>query len=251
MAMLRIELIRVLGYIWAVFGAYWLGFGLVRGGQADSGGRGDRRLRIAILAITFVLLFAGRHAIPPALLIVLGVAWGALGLYWVAPSSAAQSGEFRFYRALRLLVLAVTFALLFWDRTGIGVLGGRFAPESPDLEIAGLVAALCGLALALWARIHLGRHWSDKVQVKVDHRLIRTGPYAFLRHPIYSGVLLGVAGTALVVGEWRGVLAFVILLVNYIIKAKREDRILAGAFADFVDHKRQAGFLLPNFRRRS
>jgi protein-S-isoprenylcysteine O-methyltransferase Ste14 len=63
--------------------------------------------------------------------------------------------------------------------------------------------------------------------------------------------LLGVAGTALVVGEWRGVLAFVILLVNYIIKAKREDRILAGAFADFVDHKRQAGFLLPNFRRRS
>lgn len=248
--MFRIELIRALGYIWAAFGAYWMGFSMAGRSQADPADQGKRRLRIAILAITFVLLFEERHAIPPAWLIVLGFAWGATGLYWVTPTTAAQSGEFRFYRALRLLVLAATYALLFWDRTAIGVLGERFAPDSATLEIAGFVLALCGIALALWARINLGQYWSDKVELRVDHQLIRTGPYAYLRHPIYSGVLLGVAGTALVVGEWRGVLGFLILLVNYIIKARREDRILAGAFADFDDHKRQAGFLLPNFRRR-
>ena len=246
----RIELIQALGYIWAAFGAYWMGFGMLRHSQADSADQGKRRLRIAILAITFVALFEERHAISPPWLIVLGVAWGATGLYWVTPKTAAQSGEFRFYRALRLLVLAATFALLFWERTAIGVLGIRFTPETPLVEIAGFVIALCGIALALWARINLGRYWSDKVELKVDHQLIRRGPYAHLRHPIYSGVLLGVAGTALLVGEWRAVLAFVILLVNYVIKAKREDRILAGAFAEFDDHKRQAGFLLPNFRRR-
>jgi protein-S-isoprenylcysteine O-methyltransferase Ste14 len=59
-------------------------------------------------------------------------------------------------------------------------------------------------------------------------------------------VLLGVCGTALVVGEWRGVLAFFLLLTNYAVKAKREEKILAGAFAEnFADHKRRAGFLLP------
>jgi protein-S-isoprenylcysteine O-methyltransferase Ste14 len=106
------------------------------------------------------------------------------------------------------------------------------------------------MALAMWARIHLGQFWSDKVVLKVDHQLIRTGPYASLRHPIYSGVLLGVAGTAVLLGEWRGVLAFIILLTNYWVKAKREDQILAGAFpSTFSDHKNQAGFLLPRLRR--
>jgi protein-S-isoprenylcysteine O-methyltransferase Ste14 len=98
----------------------------------------------------------------------------------------------------------------------------------------------------MWARISLGQYWSDKVVLKVDHQLIRSGPYARMRHPIYSGVLLGVAGSALVINEWRGVLAFVLLLTNYAIKANREDKILAGAFAeDFNEHKRRAGFLLP------
>jgi protein-S-isoprenylcysteine O-methyltransferase Ste14 len=72
-----------------------------------------------------------------------------------------------------------------------------------------------------------------------------------MRHPIYSGVLLGVLGTALVVGQWRGVLAFLLLLSNYAIKAKTEDRILGGRFgAEFQEHVRRGGFLLPRFRRR-
>jgi protein-S-isoprenylcysteine O-methyltransferase Ste14 len=69
-----------------------------------------------------------------------------------------------------------------------------------------------------------------------------------MRHPIYSGVLLGVAGTALVLGEVRGVVAFVMLLVNYSIKAKREERILGHKFGEeFEFHRKQTGFLLPKF----
>jgi protein-S-isoprenylcysteine O-methyltransferase Ste14 len=113
----------------------------------------------------------------------------------------------------------------------------------------GFVLALAGITLALWARLHLGRNWSDKVVLKVDHELIRSGPYAYLRHPIYSGVLLGVAGTAIVVGEWRGVIAFCMLLVNYSIKARREEKILSVQFGEaFELHKRDAGFLLPKLR---
>ena len=88
--------------------------------------------------------------------------------------------------------------------------------------------------------------WSDKVALKVDHRLIRSGPYAFLRHPIYSGVLLGVLGSALAIGEWRGVVVLVVMTANYWVKAQREDRILSARFGDsFTDYKRHAGFLLP------
>jgi protein-S-isoprenylcysteine O-methyltransferase Ste14 len=131
-------------------------------------------------------------------------------------------------------------------------LGSGFLPHRPVLGYIGFVLALAGIALAMWARIHLGQFWSDKVVLKVDHQLIRTGPYRHLRHPIYSGMLLAVGATALVLGEWRGVAAFLILLVNYWMKARREDRMLADRFREsFAEHERRAGFLLPKFERRA
>lgn len=188
-----------------------------------------------------------------ALLHVLGWIWAVFGVYWFAAGwsrKAEQTSESPVYRILRLAILAATFTLLFARWTAIGVLGKHFLPTTPSIEYVGFVLAAAGISLAVWARVHLGQFWSDKVVLMVDHQLIRTGPYVFLRHPIYSGVLLGVVGTAILLGEWRGVLAFFILLTNYWIKAKREDRILAGAFpSTFTDHKNRAGFLLPRLRR--
>ena len=183
------------------------------------------------------------------LLHVLGWIWAVFGMYWIAAArrrKAEQTSELSLYRLIRILLLVVTFALLFSPRARVGPLSRRFLPPLPIIAYIGFALAVAGMGIAVWARIHLGQYWSDKVVLKVDHQLISSGPYARMRHPIYSGVLLGVAGTALVVGEWRGVVAFFLLLPNYAVKAKREDKILAGAFAeDFADHKRRAGFLLP------
>jgi protein-S-isoprenylcysteine O-methyltransferase Ste14 len=180
---------------------------------------------------------------------VLEWAWIAFGLYWVFAArrvQAARTTESATYRVFRLLLLTITFTLLFAKWTAIGFLGRSFLSRAQPLAYIGLIAALAGLSIAIWARISLGRYWSDKIVLKVDHQLVRSGPYARMRHPIYSGVLLGVAGSALVVDEWRAVLAFLLLLTNYMVKAKREDKILAGAFAqDFIEHRRRAGFLLP------
>ncbi len=189
------------------------------------------------------------------LLRVLSYIWAAFGIYWLTAGlkgKAAQTQESPRYRLLRLGILAITFALLFWGRAAFGFLGRRFVFESRIVSYAAFSLALAGLAVAVWARVHLGQYWSDKVVLKVDHQLIRSGPYAYMRHPIYSGVLLGVAGTALLLGELRGVLALAILLSNYIIKAKREETILAAQFGDqFQQHMKSAGFLFPRFRARN
>jgi protein-S-isoprenylcysteine O-methyltransferase Ste14 len=189
------------------------------------------------------------------LLDAIGYIWAAFGVYWVAvgiKSKESQTHESPAYRFLRLGILALVFALLFWGRTSIGILGRRFVPASEWISFVGFAAALAGLGVALWARVHLGQYWSDKVVLKVDHQLIRSGPYAHMRHPIYSGVLLAVLGTALVGGEWRGLLAFGVLLINYSIKAKKEDQILSRQFGEaFREHESQAGFLLPHFKARS
>lgn len=192
-----------------------------------------------------------------SLLTILGYLWSGFGLYWLAAATRGKSGgagaapqtpEPHLFRVVRLSVLATTFALLFWQRLAIGFLGQRFVSDVPALDYAGFVATLVGLGIATWARIHLGRNWSDKVVIQAGHQLIRTGPYARLRHPIYTGVLLGVLGTAVVLGEWRGVIAFVLLLTNYAIKARKEDRVLAESFGEqFQEHRRRAGFLLPRF----
>lgn len=175
--------------------------------------------------------------------------WVTFGAYWLIVSrrgKAAQTSESPVYRILRLLLLVITFTLLFEQWTAVGFLGRNFLPRTQSLSYSGFGLALAGLAIAMWARISLGEYWSDQIALKVDHQLVRTGPYARMRHPIYSGVLLGVAGGALLVDEWRGVLAFLLLLTNYIVKAKREDKILSGAFpTEFTSHKKSAGFLLP------
>jgi protein-S-isoprenylcysteine O-methyltransferase Ste14 len=175
--------------------------------------------------------------------------WGVLGLYWLVTMLGTKKialNESSWLRVFRLAILALMLTLLMTDWLRIGPLGWRFIPRHSEIIWIGVALAVVGTALAIWARWNLGRNWSDKVVLKVDHELISSGPYRYLRHPIYTGVLLAVAGTALTIGEWRGVAALVLLGTNYYIKATREEKILATNFGEaFAEHKRRTGFFLP------
>lgn len=189
------------------------------------------------------------------LLKVSALIWAIFGAYWLlsAARSHKQSAEPTrsepaIYRPLRISLLIVSFMLMFWSRAVFGILGARFVPGNTALVLTSFALFLIGLGIAVWARIHLGQYWSDKVMLQAGHRLVRSGPYLHMRHPIYSGVLLGIAGTALILGEWRGLLAFGLMLINYSIKALREEKILSAQFgAEFEEHKAHSGFLLPRF----
>jgi len=187
---------------------------------------------------------------------ILNLLWVVFGVYWFASAFRTASRGKRIatdeasrWRWARLAILAVTFVLLLSSSLSIGPLGWRFVPHSAEVAWLGVAITVAGIALAAWARQSLGENWSDKIVLKVDHQLVRNGPYAYLRHPIYSGVLLGIAGTALAVGEVRGILALVLLGSSYWVKAIREEKVLVSQFGDaFEDYRRSAGFLIPRLR---
>jgi protein-S-isoprenylcysteine O-methyltransferase Ste14 len=107
--------------------------------------------------------------------------------------------------------------------------GGGLAVHSPVLGVIGAVLFACGLALAIWARIHLGRNWGMPMTQRVEPELVTSGPYRFVRHPIYSGLLLGVVGTALAT-NFLGLAIAVILCAYFYYAATVEEKNLVVAF---------------------
>ena len=160
-----------------------------------------------------------------------------------------RSSESFFSRYSVMLVLVTGFVLIFDRGAGIGILGCRFLPHNLGSEVAGIILTWMGIGLAIWARVQLGQNWSGRVTIKQGHELIRSGPYAHLRHPIYSGLLLALAGSVLQIAEWRCLLGMVLVLAGFALKAKKEEKMLRLEFgARFQDHCAHTGFLLPRFR---
>jgi protein-S-isoprenylcysteine O-methyltransferase Ste14 len=151
-------------------------------------------------------------------------------------------------RSVFLFLEISGFVLLFTSRGDIGVLGHPVVPRTYTGAITGVALTWMGLALALWARWHLGQFWSASVALKEDHKLIRTGPYARLRHPIYSGIGLAAVGGALAIDEWHCVAGVGLIVLGYWMKARKEEALLAAQFGEaFKEHCRHTGFLIPKF----
>ena len=105
---------------------------------------------------------------------------------------------------LIIIVLTALVAVLLAFRGEPVFASARFLPQTMIAYWIGLFMVVVGLAFAVWARRHPGRNWSGMVTVKEDHELIRTGPYAMVRHPIYTGLLFAILGTAVAIGDWHG-----------------------------------------------
>jgi protein-S-isoprenylcysteine O-methyltransferase Ste14 len=171
--------------------------------------------------------------------------WVLFSVYWEVAArngSKAERSESGFSRTIH--VLLVNLALLFIAAPIYGL--DRMLPASPVLMSAGLAVEAAGVALAVWARRHLGRHWSGVITIKVGHELIRTGPYRLLRHPIYTGLLVMYAGLLLVTGEWLGLIGLVLAALAYWRKIRLEERNLNVAFgADYDAYRRDTWALVP------
>jgi protein-S-isoprenylcysteine O-methyltransferase Ste14 len=178
--------------------------------------------------------------------------WIVFVVYWAVGALKTRRTERTESFASRYGILFIEiagFVLLFSDDAEIGILGQRVIPHTGDLRLAGVTLTWAGIALALWARWHLGQYWSARITIKEDHKLIRTGPYASLRHPIYSGLDLAAIGSAVAIDRWRCVAGVCLIILGYWIKARREEAMLTAQFgAEFQEHCRHTGFLFPRFQ---
>ena len=145
-------------------------------------------------------------------------------------------------------VLAGSY-LLITDNPVFGGAGGRILPRNLALDASAIILTTAGIAFAVWARFYLGGNWSGAVSVKVGHELIRTGPYAWVRHPIYSGLLVALFGTALARAKPVGFLAVALFSTGFWIKSRMEEEFMRKTFgADYLEYTRETGALFPKIR---
>jgi protein-S-isoprenylcysteine O-methyltransferase Ste14 len=177
------------------------------------------------------------------------VVWWSWAAYWYVSGLSASAPKRVQGRGPRLVYLGemvFSFALLACPPLGIGWLGLRIVPRTEALFVSGASLLVAGLAFAIWARAHLGQHWSGNVTLKAGHRLIRTGPYAIVRHPIYTGLLLAMLGTAVAVDQVRGILAVLIALQANVRKLRLEERWLTEEFGgEYERYRREVKALVP------
>jgi protein-S-isoprenylcysteine O-methyltransferase Ste14 len=169
-------------------------------------------------------------------------AWAAFWVYWLISAVGVKEGSSRSLRARPVGLLIIVLGGL-----AIRVLKGSnsLAVHSPALEAVGVIVFLSGLALAVWARVHLGGNWGMPMTRKADPELVTSGPYRWVRHPIYSGILLGLVGTALAV-NLDLLIAFAVALAYFAYSATVEERTLAAAFPDtYPNYRAQTKMLIP------
>jgi protein-S-isoprenylcysteine O-methyltransferase Ste14 len=176
-------------------------------------------------------------------------AWLVFGAWWLLAALRVNRTKRREPAGdtlVRIITGGTAFVLMFYSDPQFPTLNGRFVPDAAWIRGLGAALTSLGIAFAIWARVHIGRYWSSSVSLRTGHELVRTGPYSRIRHPIYTGILLALAGTALFIGRYRTLLAFVIMLVGFAWKASREEALLAGEFGPLFDeHKRLTGFFFP------
>jgi protein-S-isoprenylcysteine O-methyltransferase Ste14 len=199
-----------------------------------------------LAAIPFFAL--DRELLDHRLFLLAGIAaWCLFSIYWEAAArtaSTAHRSESGASRAVHVTLVNLAFLLIIVPIRGFG----RFIPAVPFLMAAGGAVEALGLLLAIWARRHLGRNWSGEITIKVEHQLIRSGPYKLLRHPIYTGLLTMYVGLTLVTGEWLAMVGLALAVFAYIRKIRLEEAILSTAFGpDYAAYRRSTRALIPGF----
>jgi protein-S-isoprenylcysteine O-methyltransferase Ste14 len=170
---------------------------------------------------------------------VILIIWGIFWIYWLVAAIGAKQGSRS--RRLRLpgLLLVVTLVVdRIFARNGV-------TTHSLVLQVVGMVLFLSGLGLAVWARIYLGQNRGMPMTRKDEPELVTSGPYRYVRHPIYSGLLLAVLGTA-VASNIYWLIALVVVGIYFVYSARVEEQLMTSAFpSTYPDYRERTKMLIP------
>jgi len=186
------------------------------------------------------MLLAARLLIP-SLWVLWALLWMVLALR-VKAVAWRESGLSRVVGVVPLLLAGWLFAAPHLP----GWLGRRWAQPSWSLFGAGVALVIAGLLLSVWARFKLAGNWSGTVTLKEGHEIVRSGPYRWIRHPIYTGLLFALLGSALALGEWRGLVAVVLAKGAFLWRIGLEERRLGEHFgASYAEYRRTSWAIVP------
>jgi protein-S-isoprenylcysteine O-methyltransferase Ste14 len=175
--------------------------------------------------------------------------WIAFLLYWrikAAGTKTTQRIEPAASQILRTLAFLVAIVLLSTTRIPLHWLYRQLWPSGIWPFCVGAALTVVGLLFAVWARQYLGRNWSHAVTIKQGHELITTGPYALVRHPIYTGILTGFLGTTIALSQVRGVIGFLLMFLVLGAKLRIEEEWMRSQFGEaYATYAHQTAALVP------
>jgi protein-S-isoprenylcysteine O-methyltransferase Ste14 len=179
---------------------------------------------------------------------IAGAAWAMFIIYWTINSfgkDKPEKAEVNWW-PVGLFLIVVLIAFVVIQQIPYWLLIVRLAPDDYLVNGLGLGKLMIGLGFAVWARMHLADQWTAIPAINEEHRLIRTGPYKYVRHPIYAGVLAGLWGTAIIFGNLLVLVLPVLLTIGFFIKAHYEEEMLENEFGDeYLAYKQETRMLIP------
>jgi protein-S-isoprenylcysteine O-methyltransferase Ste14 len=175
--------------------------------------------------------------------------WIAFYTYWLISAWKTRSPVKRKLSQVSFFMYGITWVvicifLINWLSPDL--MAERIIPSGIGYTVVGLFITVAGLLFAIWARVHLGKNWSGMPTIRKDHTIIRTGPYRFVRHPIYAGILIGLTGTAIGIGYLIVFFCVILIFGLFVIKFRMEETFLLEEFGEeYARYKREVKALIP------
>ena len=185
----------------------------------------------------------------PLALNIISACWVLFTVIWLLAAFWTKRSvyqESRLQRMRYVIPILVGGFLLAKGHRLSDPLSYRVIPHVEALAWTGVVLCVAGLAFCIWARFTLGRNWSGVVTLKGGHELITSGPYALVRHPIYTGLLTMFVATVMVLGHVAGIIAAPLVFVSFWIKLRYEEKVMLEKFPDeYATYQRRVKRLIP------
>jgi protein-S-isoprenylcysteine O-methyltransferase Ste14 len=166
------------------------------------------------------------------------VSWHVAMLWRDKPTAQAPRSQYRLFFVMIALGLVLMYGVVprgqpvLWEVT-------------PALGWSMVALTAAGIAFAWWARIHLGKLWSGGVERMADHRVVDSGPYRWVRHPIYTGLIMGAVAIAVVQAKPWALVGAVLFALGFILKARVEERFLEREIGGYEDYRRRVSMIVP------